>query len=147
MFFIVSRGVSSGTCTLFKWCVVKSACLLVSVLLLIAFLFLFILRSCCHQIQLFSSYYSFSIRYVTLKRGPKGLGFSVAGGKGSPNGDLPICIRTISSECTAARDGRIRQGDIILSVNGISFENISHKVAVETLTRFHGDITLKISSS
>ena len=93
------------------------------------------------------SFFSFySIHYVTLQRGPSGLGFSIAGGKGSPNGDLPICIRSISKDCVAAREGLIRQGDIILAVNGISFESISHKAAVDTLTRFHGDITLTLCS-
>ena len=82
-----------------------------------------------------------------MQRGPNGLGFSIAGGKGSPNGDLPICIRSISKDCVAAREGRIRQGNIILAVNGISFDNITHKAAVDTLTRFHGDVTLTICST
>ena len=48
--------------------------------------------------------------------------------------------------CTAAREGLIRQGYIILAVNGISFESITHKAAVDILTRFHGDITLTLCS-
>jgi multiple PDZ domain protein len=91
--------------------------------------------------------YQSNIKHVILQRGPAGLGFSIAGGKGSPNGDLPICIRSISKDCVAARQGRIRQGDIILAVNGISFENITHKAAVDALTRSHGDITLTICST
>uniref|UniRef100_A0A1X7TPT1 PDZ domain-containing protein n=1 Tax=Amphimedon queenslandica TaxID=400682 RepID=A0A1X7TPT1_AMPQE len=132
------------------------------------FHFVSVLIDCCHYIKIeeasppdhFNSQYSHHalvtnnlfidewnyLRYVKLTWGPKGLDFSVAGDKGSPNGDLSICIRSVIPECTAARDGRIRQGDVILSVNGISFENISHKVAVETLTRFRGDITLKLCS-
>lgn len=91
--------------------------------------------------------HSYRVHHVTLKRGPSGLGFSIAGGKGSPNGDLPICIRSIANDCIAAREGRIRQGDIILAVNGVSFDSITHKAAVDTLTRFHGDIILTIHST
>ena len=79
-----------------------------------------------------------------MQRGPNGLGFSIAGGKGSPNGDLPMCITSISRDCVAAREGRIRQGDIILADNGISFDNITHKAAVDTLTCFHSNVTLTI---
>lgn len=81
-----------------------------------------------------------------MKRGSGGLGFSVVGGKGSPNGDLPICIKSVSKDSVAAREGRLKQGDILLAVNDISFEHITQQVAVETLKCLRGDIVLTICS-
>lgn len=42
------------------------------------------------------------------------------------------CIQSILKDCVASRDDLIRQEDIILAVNGIGFESITHKA----LTKF-----------
>ena len=70
----------------------------------------------------------------------------MVGGKGSPNGDLPICIKSVSKDSAAAREGKLKQGDILLAVNHISFENITQHVAVDTLKRLRGDIVLTVYS-
>lgn len=81
-----------------------------------------------------------SVKVVQLSRGSTGLGFSIYGGKGSPNGDLPIRIKAVFKDGCAARDGRLKAKDIILSVNGVSFNNVTHQFAVNTLKRLTGNI-------
>lgn len=53
--------------------------------------------------------------------------------------DLVFCLCKIMSTCSVyyrgavAQDGRIEPGDMILEVNGVSFENMSNDDAVRTL--------------
>lgn len=68
------------------------------------------------------------------------------GGKDSPNGDLPICVRTVSRESVAGKEGVLQPGDVIMAVNGISFENCTHQAAVDTLKRCGDGIMLTICS-
>ena len=99
---------------------------------------------------LFNNYYYLylcSLKVVHLQRGPSGLGFSIVGGKGSVNGDLPICIRSVSKDSIPGREGKLKPGDIIVAVNGISFENLTHQAAVETLKRLHDNIMITICST
>ncbi|KAH8035618.1 hypothetical protein HPB51_007853 [Rhipicephalus microplus] len=81
---------------------------------------------------------------VTLERGSEGLGFSIVGGAGSPHGDLPIYVKTVFKEGAAARDGRLRRGHAILSVNGHSLEGLSHQQAVELLRDARGTVELVV---
>lgn len=81
---------------------------------------------------------------VTLERGSEGLGFSIVGGAGSPHGDLPIYVKTVFEEGAAARDGRLRRGHAILSVNGHSLEGLSHQQAVELLRDARGTVELVV---
>ncbi|KAK8780895.1 hypothetical protein V5799_017766 [Amblyomma americanum] len=81
---------------------------------------------------------------VTLERGSEGLGFSIVGGAGSPHGDLPIYVKTVFEEGAAARDGRLRRGHAILSVNGHSLEGLSHQQAVELLRDARGAVELVV---
>lgn len=85
-----------------------------------------------------------SVQVIHLHRGPSGLGFSIVGGKGSKHGDLPIYVKSVFEEGAAGQDGRLRLGDQILTVNGHSFENVTHKQAVETLKQLKGDIKLTV---
>lgn len=85
-----------------------------------------------------------SIQLIRLHRGPSGLGFSIVGGKGSKHGDLPIYVKSVFEEAAAGKDGRLRTGDQLLSVNGYSFENITHEQAAETLKLLKGDIELNV---
>lgn len=44
-----------------------------------------------------------------------------------------MCCRMLVPRGAVAQDGRIEPGDMILEVNGISFENMSNDDAVRTL--------------
>ena len=87
------------------------------------------------------------MKVICLHRGPHGLGISIVGGKGSVHGDLPIYIKQVLNEGAAWQDGRLKKGDQLLSVNGISFENVTHKFAAKTLKYLQGDVILEVISS
>ncbi|XP_048590034.1 protein scribble homolog [Nematostella vectensis] len=83
---------------------------------------------------------------ITLKRGgDKGLGFSIAGGKGSTpykDGDPGIFISKIAKDGTAERDGRLKVGDKVLSINSRDMKNAKHDDAVNMLTSGPSFVTL-----
>ena len=54
-----------------------------------------------------------------------------------------FCIQ-ITPGGSAAATGKLRFGDKIVKVNGISMEGLSHDEAVETLIMQEGDIELSI---
>ncbi|XP_049827562.1 protein lap4 isoform X10 [Schistocerca gregaria] len=75
--------------------------------------------------------------YTTLIRDQNGLGFSIAGGKGSPpykdNSDA-IYISRITEGGAAERDGKLMVGDRVMSINGVDMEGARHDQAVSMLT-------------
>ncbi|XP_063115737.1 inaD-like protein isoform X3 [Cavia porcellus] len=83
-------------------------------------------------------------KMITLERGSEGLGFSIVGGYGSPHGDLPVYVKTVSAKGAAAHDGRLKRGDQILAVNGESLEGVTHEQAVAILQHQRGTITLAV---
>ncbi|KAM7377385.1 hypothetical protein PAMA_013935 [Pampus argenteus] len=83
---------------------------------------------------------------ITLERGPDGLGFSIVGGYGSPHGDLPIYVKTVFGKGAAAEDGRLKRGDQIMAVNGLTLEGVTHEEAVGILKRTKGSVTLTVLS-
>ena len=80
---------------------------------------------------------------VVLQRGADGLGFSIVGGKDSPRGDLPIYIKTVSGGA-AARSGKLKRGDQIISVNGTKLDGFSRQDTVTMLKSLQGQIILTI---
>ncbi|XP_055300026.1 protein lap4-like isoform X18 [Sitodiplosis mosellana] len=67
----------------------------------------------------------------------QGLGFSIAGGKGSPpfkDGSDGIYISRITEGGLAHRDGKILVGDKVLVINGVDMANGTHESAVQLLT-------------
>ncbi|KAI1289983.1 Protein lin-7 -like protein B [Halotydeus destructor] len=69
-------------------------------------------------------------RVIELPKTEEGLGFNVMGGKEQSS---PIYISKIISGGVADRDGGLRRGDQLLSVNGVNVEGESHEKAVELL--------------
>ncbi|XP_009948905.1 PREDICTED: inaD-like protein, partial [Leptosomus discolor] len=84
-------------------------------------------------------------RTVEITRGPSdALGISIAGGKGSPLGDIPIFIAMIQASGVAARTQRLRVGDRIVSINGQPLDGLSHADAVNLLKNAYGSIILQV---
>ncbi|XP_047097576.1 protein lap4 isoform X8 [Schistocerca piceifrons] len=75
--------------------------------------------------------------YTTLIRDQNGLGFSIAGGKGSPpykDSSDAIYISRITEGGAAERDGKLMVGDRVMSINGVDMEGARHDQAVSMLT-------------
>ncbi|XP_032884434.1 inaD-like protein isoform X4 [Amblyraja radiata] len=85
------------------------------------------------------------LRTVEITRGPNdALGFSIAGGKGSPLGDVAIFIAMIQASGMAARTHRLKVGDRIVSINGQPLDGLSHAEAVNLLKNAYGSIILQV---
>ncbi|XP_040831303.1 synaptojanin-2-binding protein isoform X2 [Ochotona curzoniae] len=69
---------------------------------------------------------------IHLTRGPSGLGFNIVGGTDQQyvSNDTGIYVSRIKENGAAALDGRLQEGDKILSVNGHDLKNILHQDAV-----------------
>uniref|UniRef100_A0A670JGT8 PATJ crumbs cell polarity complex component n=1 Tax=Podarcis muralis TaxID=64176 RepID=A0A670JGT8_PODMU len=86
-----------------------------------------------------------SPRTVEITRGPNdALGISIAGGKGSPLGDIPIFIAMIQASGVAARTHKLKVGDRIVSINGQPLDGLSHADAVNLLKNAFGSIILQV---
>uniref|UniRef100_G1KH21 PATJ crumbs cell polarity complex component n=1 Tax=Anolis carolinensis TaxID=28377 RepID=G1KH21_ANOCA len=84
-------------------------------------------------------------RTVVITRGPNdALGISIAGGKGSPLGDIPIFIAMIQASGVAARTHKLKVGDRIVSINGHPLDGLSHADAVNLLKNAFGSIILQV---
>ena len=60
------------------------------------------------------------------------------------HGNLPICVRKIFEKGTAALDGRLREGDIILAVNGIDVSAMTRDQVVDILKSVTGQVKLLV---
>ncbi|XP_063344468.1 disks large homolog 2 isoform X8 [Pelmatolapia mariae] len=83
---------------------------------------------------------------LKLIKGPKGLGFSIAGGVGNQHipGDNSIYVTKIIHSGAAQKDGRLQVGDRLLMVNHYSLEDVSHEEAVGILKNTSDVVTLKV---
>ncbi|XP_041669845.1 protein scribble homolog isoform X14 [Cheilinus undulatus] len=82
-----------------------------------------------------------------LIRNDKGLGFSIAGGKGSTpyrTGDTGIYISRIADGGAAHRDSTLRVGDRVISINGVDMTEARHDQAVALLTGTSPTIALVV---
>ncbi|KAL1006904.1 hypothetical protein UPYG_G00078720 [Umbra pygmaea] len=82
-----------------------------------------------------------------LIRNDKGLGFSIAGGKGSTayrTGDVGIYISRIAEGGAAHRDGTLSVGDRVITINGVDMTEARHDQAVALLTGTSPTITLLV---
>ncbi|CAJ1064504.1 disks large homolog 2 isoform X16 [Xyrichtys novacula] len=83
---------------------------------------------------------------IKLIKGPKGLGFSIAGGVGNQHipGDNSIYVTKIIDGGAALKDGRLNVGDRLLMVNNYSLEEVSHEEAVAILKNTSDVVYLKV---
>ncbi|XP_052457478.1 protein scribble homolog isoform X18 [Carassius gibelio] len=82
-----------------------------------------------------------------LVRNDKGLGFSIAGGKGSTPyrvGDTGIFISRIAEGGAAHRDNILHVGDRVITINGVDMTEARHDQAVALLTETSPTITLLV---
>ncbi|XP_042660456.1 multiple PDZ domain protein isoform X9 [Tyto alba] len=85
------------------------------------------------------------LRTVEIKKGPAdSLGVSIAGGVGSPLGDVPIFIAMMHPNGVAAQTQKLRVGDRIVSICGTSTEGMTHSQAVSLLKNASGAIELQV---
>ncbi|XP_051979504.1 inaD-like protein isoform X2 [Xyrauchen texanus] len=85
------------------------------------------------------------LRTVEITRGPTdALGVSIAGGKGSPLGDIPIFIAMIQANGVAAKTHRLKVGDRIVSINSQSLDGFTHGDVVNMLKNAYGTIVLQV---
>ncbi|XP_072584396.1 multiple PDZ domain protein isoform X17 [Vulpes vulpes] len=85
------------------------------------------------------------LRTVEIKKGPAdSLGISIAGGVGSPLGDVPIFIAMMHPNGVAAQTQKLRVGDRIVTICGTSTEGMTHTQAVNLLKNAPGSIEMQV---
>ncbi|XP_020786737.1 disks large homolog 1-like isoform X3 [Boleophthalmus pectinirostris] len=84
---------------------------------------------------------------IKLVKGPKGLGFSIAGGVGNQHipGDNSIYVTKIIEGGAAHKDGRLQIGDKLLAVNSSCLEEVTHEHAVTALKNTPDVVYLKVA--
>uniref|UniRef100_A0A674PMV1 Disks large homolog 1 n=1 Tax=Takifugu rubripes TaxID=31033 RepID=A0A674PMV1_TAKRU len=84
---------------------------------------------------------------IKLVKGPKGLGFSIAGGVGNQHipGDNSIYVTKIIEGGAAHKDGRLQIGDKLFAVNNSCLEEVSHEHAVTALKNTTDVVYLKVA--
>ncbi|XP_029899919.1 synaptojanin-2-binding protein [Myripristis murdjan] len=83
---------------------------------------------------------------IKLKRGPAGLGFNIVGGVDQQYvmNDSGIYVSKIKEDGAAALDGRLKEGDKILAINGIKLEDRTHSATVELFRTAGEDVELLV---
>ncbi|XP_027002643.1 disks large homolog 1 isoform X2 [Tachysurus fulvidraco] len=84
---------------------------------------------------------------LKLVKGPKGLGFSIAGGVGNQHipGDNSIYVTKVIEGGAAHKDGRLQIGDKLVAVNVVCLEEVTHEDAVAALKNTSDVVFLKVA--
>ncbi|KAL1022858.1 hypothetical protein UPYG_G00033390 [Umbra pygmaea] len=87
------------------------------------------------------------IMELKLVKGPKGLGFSIAGGVGNQHipGDNSIYVTKVIEGGAAHKDGRLQIGDKLMAVNSACLEEVTHEDAVAALKNTTDVVYLKVA--
>ncbi|KAM5336316.1 disks large homolog 1 isoform 6-T9 [Glossophaga mutica] len=87
------------------------------------------------------------IMEIKLIKGPKGLGFSIAGGVGNQHipGDNSIYVTKIIEGGAAHKDGKLQIGDKLLAVNSVCLEEVTHEEAVTALKNTSDFVYLRVA--
>ncbi|XP_059400230.1 disks large homolog 2 isoform X26 [Carassius carassius] len=90
-----------------------------------------------------------TVTEIKLIKGPKGLGFSIAGGLGNQHipGDNSIYVTKIIDGGAAQKDGRLQVGDRLLMVNNYTLEEVTHEEAVAILKNTSDVVYLKVGKT
>ncbi|XP_062281697.1 multiple PDZ domain protein [Scomber scombrus] len=87
------------------------------------------------------------VQKLIIQKGPcDSLGISVAGGVGSPHGNVPLFIATMDTNGLAAKTQQLQKGDRILSINDVSTEGMTHVHAGALLKTAIGTISLQVAA-
>ncbi|RZB94418.1 uncharacterized protein BDFB_008886, partial [Asbolus verrucosus] len=82
---------------------------------------------------------------ITFTKNGAGLGFSIEGGKDSPQGDLPLRVKKIFQGGPAEKSGELSVGDELLAINDISLTNLSRIEAWSLMKKLpDGDVSIHI---
>ncbi|CAD5121245.1 DgyrCDS9777 [Dimorphilus gyrociliatus] len=83
---------------------------------------------------------------IRLNRGNQGLGFNIRGGSDTPhvNGDTGIFVTKIRESGAAWEDGRLKEGDKIVEINGKSLRNLTHGQAVNIFINAGEVVEMKV---
>ncbi|KAH9488118.1 Synaptojanin-2-binding protein [Bulinus truncatus] len=86
------------------------------------------------------------ISEITLHRGETGLGFNIRGGTDIPHfkEDTGIFVTKLKEAGAAYRDGRLKEGDKILEVNGHKIQSVTHNEAVQIFITAGETVHLKV---
>ncbi|KAG7238402.1 hypothetical protein INR49_030909 [Caranx melampygus] len=89
-----------------------------------------------------------SCTFQDLPDGPcDSLGISVAGGVGSPHGNVPLFIATMDTSGLAAKTQQLQVGDKILRINDVTTEGLTHVHAGVLLKNATGTISLQVAAA
>lgn len=81
---------------------------------------------------------------IALRKGPHGLGFSVTTRDNPAGGQCPIYIKTILPRGAAIVDGRLKPGDRLLEVDGVSMTGRTQSDVVQILRATQPEATVEI---
>ncbi|KAF3687604.1 Multiple PDZ domain protein Multi-PDZ domain protein 1 [Channa argus] len=106
-----------------------------------------LLQNCSGALHLEVARFKAGVQYSQRSQGTcDSLGMSVAGGMGSPHGNIPLFIAAMDTNGLAAKTQQLQTGDRILSINDVFSEGMTHNEARDLLKNATGTISLLVTS-